>query len=216
MLRDKTRTTTTYSVSEIYPSIQGEGLLVGTPSLFIRFHGCNLRCPWCDQPESLTFKKPNMDLESLLERVSLYHQRHVVLTGGEPMAQPDLHLLIEELIKRSYTVQIETNGTLWNEKLKDLDIHITCSPKASAKYYVHPEVLRRAKELKFVVDDELSLNVLKREEFLPFLEKGVAILQPEGNKKHYLEKALRLQEELLREGYTVRVIPQIHKLIGLK
>ncbi|MCS7285428.1 MAG: 7-carboxy-7-deazaguanine synthase, partial [Hydrogenobacter thermophilus] len=72
------------------------------------------------------------------------------------------------------------------------------------------------KELKFVVDHELSYTVIKRREFMPFLEEGLVVLQPEGNKTKFLQKALELQNLLLREGYTVRVVPQMHKLIGLK
>ncbi|MEZ0360705.1 MAG: 7-carboxy-7-deazaguanine synthase QueE [Hydrogenobacter sp.] len=218
MLRDKVRTGTALIINEIYPSVQGEGLLIGTPCILVRFQGCNLRCPWCDQPSALSFKKPNANIDDILEEIAKYPQRHVVLTGGEPFAQPSLHLLIYELLSRGYSVQIETNGTLWNEKLKDVAtlLHITCSPKAVVNWYVHPSILQSAKELKFVVDDELSIHALKRKDFLPFLERKLIVLQPESNKVKFLLKALEIQEHLLKEGYTVRVIPQTHKLIGLR
>ncbi|MGC8852734.1 MAG: 7-carboxy-7-deazaguanine synthase QueE [Hydrogenobacter sp.] len=218
MLRDKVRTTTTLSINEIYPTIQGEGFLAGSPCLMVRFQGCNLRCPWCDQPTALVFKNPNTELSTLLEEIRSYPHKHIVLTGGEPLAQLNLHLLVYELVQDGYFVQIETNGTLWNENLKAVEdrIHITCSPKEVANWYVHPSVLKNAKELKFVVDESFSSHVLKRSEFLPFLEKGLVVLQPEGNKEKFLQKALKIQTDLLKEGYTLRVIPQLHKLIGLK
>jgi 7-carboxy-7-deazaguanine synthase len=218
MLRDKVRTSTALSINEIYPTIQGEGLLVGSPCLMVRFQGCNIRCPWCDQPSALVFKRPNTDIYAILEEIRSYPYKHLVLTGGEPLAQPNLHLLVCGLIQEGYFVQIETNGTLWNENLQVVEdrIHITCSPKWTANWYVHPFVLKNAKELKFVVDDNFSSHILKRSEFLPFLEKGLVVLQPEGNKEKFLQKALKIQKDLLKEGYTLRVIPQLHKLIGLK
>jgi organic radical activating enzyme len=218
MLRDKVRTTNTLSINEIYESVQGEGLLVGTPSVFIRLQGCNLRCPWCDQPEALSFKAESTELEDVLKCVEGFSSKHVVITGGEPFAHENLHLLTKELLLKGYSVQIETNGTLWNPFMEDVAsaVHITCSPKAVANFFVHPKVLRYADELKFVVDEELQTNILLRKEFEPFLKKGKVVLQPESNKGEFLNKALRMAGELLRRDLRARVIPQVHKLLGLK
>ena len=111
-------------VAEIFRSIQGEGLLVGTPSTFVRLSGCNLRCSWCDtkfaswEPEgdSLTVDQIVNKVESLVpmnERV----QHHVVITGGEPMifkAQGDgIKELVFELRKYGHHVTISlVSGTL--------------------------------------------------------------------------------------------------------
>ncbi len=215
MLRSEIRKAS-ISVNEIYPSIQGEGLLVGTPSLFIRLQGCNLRCPWCDQPSALAFRETSIGLEELLKEVDKYPHRHVVITGGEPFTEESLPLLVEDLLKRDKSVQIETNGTLWQDAIGELapQIHITCSPKAVAGWFVHPKIRQYAKELKFVVDQELSLDVLL--EFSDFLQRDVVVLQPEGNKKSFLEKALNIQLTLLEMGYQVRVVPQVHKFLGLR
>ncbi len=215
MLRSEVRKAS-ISVNEIYPSIQGEGLLVGTPSLFIRLQGCNLRCPWCDQPSALAFRETSVGLEELLKEVDKYPHRHVVITGGEPFTEESLPLLVEDLLKRDKSVQIETNGTLWQDAIGELapQIHITCSPKAVAGWFVHPKIRQYAKELKFVVDQELSLDVLL--EFSDFLQRDVVVLQPEGNKKSFLEKALNIQLTLLEMGYQVRVVPQVHKFLGLR
>lgn len=206
----------TVSLREIYPSIQGEGLLVGTPSLFVRVQGCNLRCPWCDQPSALAFSESSVDLEEVLSLIETYPHRHVVITGGEPLAEGALPLLIRELLKRGRSVQIETNGTIWQEGLEEFapEIHITCSPKAVASWYVHPKIREYARELKFVVDDELSPEAILP--FWEFLQRGVVVLQPEGNKRTFLKKALDIQLKLLSLGYQVRVIPQVHKFLGLR
>lgn len=215
MLRSEARETSV-SINEIYTSIQGEGLLVGTPSVFIRLQGCNLRCLWCDQPSALEFTEKNMSLKELLEKVETYPHKHVVITGGEPFTEGALSEFVKELLNRGKSVQIETNCTLWQESLEEVAhrVHITCSPKAVAGWKVHPKIKNYAKELKFVVDEELSLEVLLN--FGYFLEREVVVLQPEGNKKVFLERALFLQDRLLSLGYSVRVIPQVHKFLGLK
>ncbi|MCS6998517.1 MAG: 7-carboxy-7-deazaguanine synthase QueE [Aquificaceae bacterium] len=215
MLRSEVRKTS-INLNEVYTSIQGEGLLLGTPSLFIRVQGCNLRCPWCDQPSALSFRDSPVRLDDLLELVETYPHKHVVITGGEPFTEEALPELVKELIKRGKSLQIETNGTLWQEALEGTahKVHITCSPKAVANWEVHPKIREYARELKFVVDESLSLEVLFS--FKDFLQKGCVVLQPEGNKGHFLERALNLQNQLLSLGYQVRVIPQVHKLLGLK
>jgi len=217
MLRGQVRETLALKVNEIYPSIQGEGLLIGLPAVFIRLQGCNLRCPWCDQPSALSFSEggASLEVEQILDKVSEYKIRHVVITGGEPFAQEGLASWLKSLCKE-VTVQIETNGTLWQEGLEKVEnLHITCSPKWSAHWFVHPKILQKAKELKFVVDDVLSIEVLLKAQFRNFLEEGKVVLQPEGNKAVFFKKALELQKELSELGFTVRVLPQLHKLFGL-
>jgi len=191
--------------------------LVGMPSLFIRLQGCNLRCPWCDQPEALEFKENYIPLEDLVSRLRNSQIRHVVITGGEPFTHRALPLLVEELLRDGFSVQIETNGTRWIEDMEPLGslVHITVSPKAIVNFFVHPKVLEFAKELKFVVDEELTAEVILRRSFEPFLREGRVVLQPEGNKRCFLEKALSIQRELASVGFSLRVIPQMHKLLGL-
>lgn len=215
MLRSKTRKTS-ISINEVYASIQGEGLLVGKPALFIRIQGCNLRCPWCDQPSALSFRESSVDLEELISNIESYPHRHVIITGGEPLVEESLPELVRELLKRDKFVQIETNGTLWQEGLEGFveHLYITCSPKGVVDWHVHPKIREHAKEFKFVVDEDLSLDALFK--FRDFLKRGCVVLQPEGNKKHFLRKALNLQIRLLSLGYEVRVIPQVHKFLKLK
>ncbi len=216
MLRDKVRETNALSINEVYETIQGEGLLVGTPSIFIRFQGCNLRCPWCDQPSALEFKKDSkITLKELMERIKESPFKHVVITGGEPFAHRELPILVKELLKKGYSVQIETNGTLWHEEMEKVaeKIHITCSPKAVVNFFVHPKILKYAKELKFVIDEVIKIeDILK---FRKFLKEGKVILQPESNRKEMFIKARDIQRALANMGYTVRIIPQVHKFLNI-
>jgi len=217
MLRGEVGAKRTLRIEEIYENVQGEGLLVGTPSIFVRFSGCNLRCPWCDQPSALDFGKKNSSVEEVLHKIRSSPLRHVVITGGEPFAHGELPKLVKALLFEGFSVQIETNGTLWNEELREVisRIHVTCSPKAVANFFVQPPILTNAKELKFVVDEDLNEDVLLREDFREFLRSGRVVLQPEGNRKEMLRKALGLQRALVMKGYTPRIIPQVHKLVGL-
>ncbi len=217
MLRDKVRAERALSVNEIYETIQGEGLLTGTPSIFVRLQGCNLRCPWCDQPEALEFKEGSTRVEDVLSKVKRSPFKHVVITGGEPFTHRGLPALVESLLEEGFSVQIETNGTLWIPGMERVagSIHITCSPKGVVNFFTHPRILEFARELKFVVDDDLRTEVLLRKEFEPFVREERVVLQPEGNKETFFRKALSIQRELASKGFSVRVLPQMHKLLGL-
>ncbi len=114
-------------VNEIFYSLQGEGFWTGTPVVFVRFSGCNLRCDFCDTDHS---GFTEMTEEEILDEVSKYPAKRVVLTGGEPMLQVNLRLL--SLFKsRGISIHVETNGTIVvsGDVLRLID-WITVSPKA--------------------------------------------------------------------------------------
>jgi 7-carboxy-7-deazaguanine synthase len=100
-------------IAEIFHSIQGEGLLAGVPSVFIRTSGCNLRCHWCDTPyASWKPEGPEMTVAQILRKVEEWNCSHVVLTGGEPMIAPDLPALAAGLKKAGKHITIETAATV--------------------------------------------------------------------------------------------------------
>ena len=114
-------------ISEIFYSIQGEGRLVGTPSIFIRTSGCNLRCVWCDTP--YTSWRPEgreQSVSDILRDVRKYPARHVVLAGGEPLLAPEIEELTEELKREGAHITIETAATIFKPVVCDL---ISLSPK---------------------------------------------------------------------------------------
>src|SRR5438477_11594418 len=85
-------------IAELFYSIQGEGSLVGIPSVFVRTSGCNLRCSWCDTPYTSWYPEgEDCSLDEILRQVSAYPARHVVVTGGEPMIAPEIVPLTERL-----------------------------------------------------------------------------------------------------------------------
>ena len=138
-------------VNEIFYSLQGEGFFTGTPSVFVRLSGCNLKCPFCDTQHETYEEMPE---EGIVAAVSAYPARHVVVTGGEPSLQLTASL-VEKLHAAGRFVAVETNGT---HRLPDNVDWITLSPKdaflsaPSASHKASQPVLARADELKFVFD----------------------------------------------------------------
>ena len=215
-------------ISEIFYSIQGEGILVGTPSVFVRTSGCNLRCVWCDTP--YTSWQPEgdaMSVEAILEEVKRFSARHVVVTGGEPMIVPEIVPLTEGLRAAGFHITIETAGTVYAPVACDL---MSVSPKTSNstpvdrdggrwaarhdRLRIQPDVLRRLLseydyQLKFVIkqpDDLVEILALVSQ---LDAARGKVVLMPEGTDAATLrERALWIVEIAKREGF--RFSPRLH------
>ena len=99
-------------VSEIFLSIEGEGIRTGAPAVFVRLFGCNLRCAYCDSMyavEGNDFQE--MSPVQIFERVKSFNIQYVTLTGGEPLIHKDVDVLLKMLDDAGFEVNIETNGT---------------------------------------------------------------------------------------------------------
>ncbi len=205
-------------VVEIFRTVEGEGSWIGLPVSFIRLEGCNLRCPWCDTPYSYDGKTyREYSLEELFLQVNKFGLKRLCITGGEPFLTEELPDIINLFQKNGYKVLIETNGTLWNERLLSLDIEnlfIVCSPKPPS-YYIHPDLYPHISELKFVIDDFITFNHIYNDMNMALLNRVSVILQPESNLRERVKKALTLQDGLLKKGIESRIIPQCHKVLGL-
>jgi 7-carboxy-7-deazaguanine synthase len=100
-------------ISEIFHSLQGEGVLAGVPSVFVRLSGCNLRCNWCDTPyASWNPEGETLSVEEIIAQISKFPAHHVVLTGGEPMIASGIHELATEVKKLGRHITIETAATV--------------------------------------------------------------------------------------------------------
>ena len=195
-------------IAEIYCSVQGEGLLTGHESVFVRASGCNLRCSFCDTP--FTSWHPEGEDWSLPEIVAQVHSfaaRHVVITGGEPMLFAELIPLCEQLSGLGRHITIETAGTLFLPLRCDL---MSISPKLSnsapaadlhAKWRARHERTRHAPhivrklielskyQLKFVVGSQDDCNDVEdylRE--LPEVPRSRVLLMPQGTELEVLEQ----------------------------
>lgn len=125
----------TYKINEIFDSLQGEGYYTGTAAVFLRFSGCNRDCHFCDTDHQ---SGRLMTAAEIIEAISRYKARHLVITGGEPALQIDSHL-VRQLKECGFYVQIETNGSL--PVPPEID-WVTCSPKRTPWQIGHIDELK--------------------------------------------------------------------------
>lgn len=215
-------------ICEIFESIQGEGMLAGVPSLFLRASGCNLRCSWCDTPHaSWAPEGEEWTSDQLAARAAACKLRHVVITGGEPMIFADLAPLTRRLDALGKHITIETAGTVD----QDVACHLmSISPKLAnstphgvdggrwvemhERARLRPDVLRALMarydyQLKFVIREEADLaEVLALATELEAPAERV-LLMPEGFEPDLLrERSVWLAEVCRRTGF--RYSPRLH------
>ena len=138
----------TYKINEIFYSLQGEGYFTGTAAVFLRFSGCNRRCEFCDTDFS---NATEMTADEIIESISRFQARHLVITGGEPTLQLDSDL-VRAIQSARFFIQIETNGTMPVPTGVDW---VTCSPKEA------PWQVDRIDELKVVFQGQ-DVEILAR------------------------------------------------------
>jgi 7-carboxy-7-deazaguanine synthase len=212
-------------IAEIFYSVQGEGSLVGVPSVFVRTSGCNLRCSWCDTP--YTSWKPegeDLTLGEIVDRARGFSAaRHVVLTGGEPMIAPGIADLSRRFRERGMHITVETAGTVFAPIACDL---MSISPKLAnstpegvfqaqhERLRLQPDILRRLMsefeyQLKFVVSRETDIEevtaIVARLQAPP--EK--VILMPEGVTTEALDERGAWIAEICK-NYGFRFSPRLH------
>ncbi|HAH20640.1 MAG: hypothetical protein A2Y00_02245 [Omnitrophica WOR_2 bacterium GWF2_43_52] len=223
----------TGKITEIFESIQGEGVYFGKKQVFVRFAQCNLQCSYCDT-EFNHFREYGVD--ELLSAIASYEGNYhsISFTGGEPLLQKDFLrenlLLLKQAGNKTY---LETNGTL-PEALDEviefvdiiaMDIKLPSSGKSSGVYWdEHRRFLKTASQkevfIKAVIstatteeDCKVMLDLLNGEKYL-----GVLVLQPNS-----LEDGRQLEEKLTlfknwgaHYPFSVCVMPQMHKLWGVR
>jgi 7-carboxy-7-deazaguanine synthase len=212
-------------IAEIFYSVQGEGSLIGVPSVFVRASGCNLRCIWCDTPyTSWTPEGDDLTLDEILSRLDAWPQaRHVVLTGGEPMIAPQVVELTGRFRELGLHITIETAGTVSKPVACDL---MSISPKLANStpggpwqvkhdhLRIQPGVLRSLMDaydfqLKFVVAAPADLDEIHRLLASLAADPSKVILMPEGTDPRVLhERSPWLAEICKQEGY--RFSPRLH------
>jgi 7-carboxy-7-deazaguanine synthase len=211
-------------IAELFYSLQGEGSLVGVPSVFIRTSGCNLRCAWCDTPyTSWQPEGADLTLNQIVDEVKAHPARHVVVTGGEPMIAPEIIPLTERLRGLGLHITIETAGTVFQPVACDL---MSISPKLANsmpngrwaaqhdRLRIQPEVLlelmaRYPYQLKFVIEKPDDLDEVRVLIGALDADCGRVILMPEGTDRNRLrERAVWLAEICKQEGF--RFSPRLH------
>lgn len=139
--------TTTPGEPEIFHSLQGEGISIGRPSVFVRLSGCNLACNWCDTPYTWYFEGSNaahrssarfirrdnsiaLSVENVAERIARFGCDHIIFTGGEPLLQQAALADVCALLGANRHIEIESNGTvLLDDRLAPHVDQLNLSPK---------------------------------------------------------------------------------------
>jgi 7-carboxy-7-deazaguanine synthase len=152
----------TLKINEIFFSIQGESLLAGKPTVFVRTATCNLRCTWCDTKYSY-WQGSVMTLSQILEKVKSFGGKYVCLTGGEPLGQKGSIDLMRELLKEGYTVSLETNGSFSIkevplEVVKVVDIKCPDSGETESMAWENLSLVRAHDQFKFVVASKADFD----------------------------------------------------------
>jgi organic radical activating enzyme len=216
---------------EIFYSLQGEGVTMGAPSVFLRLALCNLACSWCDTRYTWDWERHeqsrevvSLEVRQVEDRIVKHGCRHLVITGGEPLLQQqDLALLAPSLKDRGFYLEVETNGTIGPEPelIRDID-QWNVSPKLhnsgnSMERRELPQVMETFRGLlnahfKFVLaapDDIEEVRSLVKRYDLP---KERVILMPEGQTPEAVQSRSRwVSQACVEEGF--RFSTRLHILL---
>lgn len=199
-------------ISEIFYSLEGEGLHIGLPQVFIRLQGCTVGCRWCDTkytwPEE-SKESQWMTEEEILQRISAFPCKRVSITGGEPLEQ-DIRRLVRLLKERGYWVCLETSGQYYEPETMAAVDFVSCDIKGPSSGVVpNREVIQRVlrecgakAQFKIVISGPEDLAFAKEWAHLPNL-----ILQKDGYSK--FEFAERVGTEFPGARYGI----QLHKIL---
>ncbi len=213
-------------IAETFTSLQGEGILVGVPSFFIRSSGCNMRCRWCDTPYTSWLPEgERRSVGGLVTEAVQSGVRHVVVTGGEPLLQREIAPLTRELRAAGLHITIETAGTVdppfecdllsvspktansdpqgaWRERHRRLRTDLEPLRRLVRRYLDH--------QLKFVVADCDDLaEILELVESVGGIEASRVLLMAEGRSAaEVAEKAPMVAALCSEHGF--RYTPRLH------
>lgn len=238
------RKTETVPVLEIFgPTIQGEGMVVGRKTMFVRTAGCDYRCSWCDSPftwdgsakEDIDQMTPERIWEQLSE-LGGNRFNHVTISGGNPALLKSIGALVAFLKTQNIEIALETQGSKWQPWMLDIN-DLTLSPKPPSSgmktnFNILDEIIAQLvandnvsqkTSLKVVIFDEADLNyavgVHERYPDIPFfLQVGNDDIQTDDTNqltRRLLDKYEWLIDKTIENEQlnNVRVLPQVHTLI---
>lgn len=202
----------TLNITEIFYSIQGEALEVGLPTVFIRLTGCPLRCGYCDTTYAFKGNNP-MNINQIIEKVREFPTHQVCVTGGEPLAQKNVHLLLNDLVKNKYQVSLETSGSIDISEVNHavsivMDVKTPSSGEEHQNLISNLQYIKSSDQIKFVIGDMDDFRWT--EEFIQnkSLEGNILISPVFG------QVDLRdLADWLMQSKIKARLQVQLHKII---
>ncbi|MCH2476606.1 MAG: 7-carboxy-7-deazaguanine synthase QueE [Gammaproteobacteria bacterium] len=204
----------TLRVTEIFHSIQGESTKTGLPTIFIRLTGCPLRCIYCDTEYAFTGGE-NLKISEIMQTIKSSPSQHICITGGEPLAQPNVHILMNELAQLDYDISLETSGYIdvsnVNSKVKIImDIKTPESKEVDKNNWENINLLKNEDEVKFVIcnrnDYEWSKEIMEK---YMIYEQCNVLMSPVAD----LMEPRTLAEWILEDSLPVRFQIQLHKIL---
>ncbi len=202
-------------VHSVFKSLQGEGLMMGLPTVFVRLAGCPLKCSWCDTADARSVSSgKEMSIDEILAEVKKTRLTHVCLTGGEPLMQKESSTLINKLVDAGYFIQLETSGAISLEDVAcsdnvmiSMDIKCPSSGEQDKMDFSNIELLSQYDQLKFIIADEKDYLYAKKIMQEYNVNCPVIMTPVGGTDLEWLAK------RVIRDKLIVRVMPQLHKLI---
>lgn len=201
-------------ITEIFYSIQGESKTVGYPTVFIRLTGCPMRCSYCDTAYAFHGGKKT-EIEEILSEVKKYKAKHVTVTGGEPLAQPECIQLLKQLCDLSYEVSLETGGAIDISQVDPrvyivLDVKTPASNEEPNNKYKNLDFIKPSDALKFVICDEADYQWSKQLVETKVLDQKCDIFfSPSAEQLN----ATDLADWIVRDQIPVRMQLQLHKIL---
>ena len=202
-------------ITEIFHSLQGETSTTGLPTTFVRLTGCPLRCGYCDTAYAFEGGS-KMSLGDIMVTIKDFGARHVTVTGGEPLAQPQCIELLKDLCDAGYRVSLETSGAMPvndvdQRVVKILDLKTPGSGEVNRNLYENIPLLTSHDEVKFVICDrqDYDWSCLKMDE-LGLADRAAEILFSPSQGQLAPKQ---LAEWILQDKLDVRMQLQTHKFI---
>lgn len=202
-------------ITELFHSIQGEGLFCGYPTVFIRLTGCPLRCNYCDS-EYAFYGGEKRTIQSLLEEVRKHRSRHICVTGGEPLAQIHCPELLTQLCDQRYSVSLETSGALPIDNVDKrvcivMDIKTPDSGEHARNRWANLALLKVSDQIKFVISSRNDFDWALRQ-----IEKFTLIELVDNlffSPDYHRLQANELAEWIVQSRQPIRMQIQLHKLL---
>lgn len=205
----------TLRITEVFYSLQGETRTAGLPTVFVRLTGCPLRCQYCDS--AYAFSGGSLrTLDSILEQVAAFKPRYVCVTGGEPLAQPNVHPLMARLCDAGYEVSLETSGALDIAQVdprvsRVLDLKTPGSEEVNRNRYENIDLLSANDQVKFVLcsREDYDWAVSKLIQYGLERRAGEVLFSP----SHHQLNATDLADWIVADNLPVRLQMQLHKFL---
>jgi 7-carboxy-7-deazaguanine synthase len=206
--------TSRLKLTEIFLSLQGESTLSGLPTVFVRLTGCPLRCQYCDTAYAF-YGGEWWELPAILTRVAELGTKHVCVTGGEPLAQPNCLPLLTALCDAGYTVSLETSGALPVDAvdprvIRVVDVKTPGSGESARNLFDQLQSLKPHDQIKFVICDrgdyEWSRSLLRERQ----LDARCTVL---FSSSHEQLPARELADWIVADRLPVRFQVQLHKVL---